>query len=120
MIRFTLCTFLLTLTVALGQTPVMSPPIRRVHVNSVGDVLEWQPGLGIVVLTDRAVTRSTKRRVSGAGKAVVETERSIQVEAHAPRPQPFRALPRTRANERLRDEGENLMEEIDKVETPLP
>ena len=111
--RLILSTSVLMSVVAFAQTPMIAPPERRTYVTSIGDVLEWQPGLGIVVLSGREITQ--RRTVRSDGKTVIQAERSVQIKATTPRKRPL-DLRKPRANQPLRDEGENLMEEIDKIE----
>jgi hypothetical protein len=104
MTRLLLSTLLL-FTIGASAVPVMGPPDRRIYLTSGGDLLEWQPGFGYVVVTARAVhTRTvTKRRSSiSDGKAIISVER--------PR------VDRPRARVRVKDEGESLMEEVEPLE----
>ena len=71
-----LSTFLMA-AVTYAETATMSPPERRIRVTSTGDVLEWQPGLGIIVLPHgraRVETRVSRRHSSDA-KSIVPLER---------------------------------------------
>jgi hypothetical protein len=113
-----LLTSLLALTTTLSAVPtqVMMPPERRIYINSVGDVLEWQPGLGIIVLDKRhrSVTRVTKRR-SGDGKSIIQLEHETRVDSPSGIGRRIPFEPR-RANNRSEDEGQSLMEEVEKPE----
>ena len=114
-IRFLLTSLLLTTAVTIAQTPVMSPPERRIYVTSTG-VLEWQPGLGIVVLSGSATTQVTQRRISRAdGKSIVQTERSAHIERPYAVKRPL-DLRKPRIKQQIRDEGESLMEEIEPLD----
>jgi hypothetical protein len=74
-----LSTFLMA-AVTFAETPTMSPPERRIRVTSTGDVLEWQPGLGIVVLPHGRTRVETRvsRRYSSDAKSIVPLERHRQ------------------------------------------
>jgi len=109
-----LLTTLLATSLFASDTQVMSPPERRIYVNAVGDVLEWQPGLGIVVVKSRT-TRVTKRRARADGKSIIELERETRVESTSG-VSPTIPLDTRRAKERSADEGRSLMEEVEKPE----
>ena len=119
--RLLLCTLLsipLTgsaadLILPVGRQVIM-PPERRIYVNSLGDVLEWQPGLGIVVVKPRrSVTRVTTR--SDDGKAIIQLERATRVESPTGVAPTIPLDPR-RANDRSNDDAQSLMEEVEKPE----
>lgn len=106
----------LTATASAQQpsaTAVMGPAERRIWVNSLGDVYEWQPGLGIVVL--RSTTRVTRQRTISDGKSIIHLERSSRIEASGGPTRPVPANTR-RADDRATDEGRSLMEEVEKPE----
>jgi hypothetical protein len=97
--------------------PVMGPPERRITVLGNGDVLEWQPGLGIVVVSSgRAVTRVSRRRVSSSdGKTIVEKERAtIHVERPTNVERPI-DVERPRPKQHPEDAGDSLIEEMKRV-----
>jgi hypothetical protein len=106
-----LFTSLLLSTATVFAVPTLVPPERHVHVTRTGDVLEWQPGLGIVVIPVGQVTRQTRR--GGDGKSIVQVERSTRVRRAPDIEHPF-TTDRPRAEKRGNDEGESLMEEVEK------
>jgi hypothetical protein len=111
-----LFTSLLLTTATTFAVPTLVPPERHVHVTSIGDVLEWQPGLGIVVVRmgrTQSVTRHARR--SSDGKSVVEVEHSTRVRRAPDIEHPF-TTDKPRAEKRVNDEGESLMEEVEKGE----
>lgn len=73
--KYLLATMVLLTGSALA-IPAVGPPERRFHVTSTGDVLEWQPGLGITVVRHDRV--KVRRGVSD-GKSIVEVERTTRV-----------------------------------------
>jgi hypothetical protein len=128
--RLIVCVSAFATTMVFAETPMMSPPERRIYVTSIGDVLEWQPGLGFVVVSGRkvhtrTVTQVSKRRVRADGKSVVElerpfrTQRSLEIETRERDPRPEAGLEAPRPRPSAKDEGESLMEEIEPV-APVP
>jgi hypothetical protein len=89
---------------AVSTTPVLVPPERKIHITRTGDVLEWQPGLGIVVLSSRTVTHVSR---TGDGKTLLPLERTVVEPTVVPAKRIKRARPE--------DDGETLMEEMRRV-----
>ena len=97
-----------------AERQVIMPAERRIYVNSLGDVLEWQPGFGILVVKPRrTVTRVTTR--SSDGKSIIRLERATRVESPTG-VSPTMPLDPRRANDRSNDDAQSLMEEVEKPE----
>jgi hypothetical protein len=104
--KYLLATMVLLTGSALAL-PAVGPPERHFHVSSTGDVYEWQPGFGIIVVRARIETRT--RRVSD-GKNVVELERTTRIKRDRQLERPFTERPR--ANDRARDDAESFPEQV--------
>jgi hypothetical protein len=96
------------LTASALALPAVGPPERHFHRSSTGDLYEWQPGFGIIVVRGGRIQTRT-RRVSD-GKSVVEVERTTRVTRDPNLERPFTERPR--ANDRARDDAESFPEQV--------
>ena len=90
--------------------PAVGPPERHFHVMSTGDVLEWQPGFGIVVVRGGRIQTTTRTRASD-GKSIVEVERTTRIKRDPNLERPF-TTDRPRVKESEREEPVGISDQI--------
>ena len=100
---------MVVLTGSALAIPAVGPPERHFHVTSTGDVLEWQPRFGIVVVRGGR-GQSTRTRGSD-GRTVVEFERTTRIKPRRELERPF-TTDRPRVKESARDDVEGLSEQV--------